>query len=151
MTLHVSINSLEWKESLSNLILDNISQPVFWLGSEIPISIISVSLPSIFSFLRRAYQDGIRALVYRHPHGSRSKLIDSYPTRTDMSRARPDEDMTEMGIAARRSGRANPFTAPSAQSHVIASPDPSYSPWPRGYDTDSRAAGIHVRRDIDIE
>ncbi|KAL4906218.1 hypothetical protein BDW74DRAFT_177237 [Aspergillus multicolor] len=62
----------------------NAVTPIFWHGSEIPIAVISVSLPSIFLLVRRAFAHGAPSVFNRKHFPSSSRLNDSQVERPDL-------------------------------------------------------------------
>ncbi|KAL6229407.1 hypothetical protein BDW75DRAFT_235227 [Aspergillus navahoensis] len=62
--------------------------PIFWHGSEIPISVISVSLPSIFLLARRGFAHGVKS-IFSIKHMPSSIWVDgSQVERADLRPAR---------------------------------------------------------------
>ncbi|KAH7371737.1 hypothetical protein BKA66DRAFT_572706 [Pyrenochaeta sp. MPI-SDFR-AT-0127] len=55
--------------------------PLYWLGAETPITILSVSLPSVFFLFRRARQHGAASLFSSRVSGSRIPLQDGVSDR----------------------------------------------------------------------
>jgi hypothetical protein len=68
-----------------------IATPVLWLGSEIAISVTSISLPSILFLAQRAYRQGPRSLFSSRAGGSASRLVDSRRAVSD-SASQDDRD-----------------------------------------------------------
>ncbi|RDW86502.1 uncharacterized protein DSM5745_03144 [Aspergillus mulundensis] len=74
-------------ETAENLALDPTYKsvtPIFWHGSEIPIAVINVSLPSIFLLVRRAFAHGVPSVFTVKHFPSSARVNDSQLERADL-------------------------------------------------------------------
>lgn len=121
--------------------IDRVSTPILWLGSEIAISIISVSLPSIFFLAQRAYRDGAWSLLSTRSHHSKTGISSN-------NRPFHDEDGDELVGRSTDSfhkhpeilSNANPYLTQTKATAQFAGTEESIE--------HTQHAGIHVRRDV---
>lgn len=122
-----------------------ISTPVLWLGSEIAISVISVSLPSLLFIAQRAYRDGAWSLISTRPRGSTSKLISGRGYSVNSQIPSQDGDETELSPP----GEGDNGLSTGTESHVSVSRTASPVRWDSDRRTEAMTQSrIHVRSDV---
>ncbi|KAK1147218.1 hypothetical protein N8T08_001957 [Aspergillus melleus] len=125
-------------------------QPVYWLLSEIAISVVSVCLPSIFVFSRRIHHEGFRSVMGQSfPPHPKSRIADSDIGRSYFSRMGRDEE-TELDTKSLDRPQKCSFTTTSAESTVSAHRASPQPPLPGENFLQPPNMGIVVRRDITI-
>lgn len=114
-----------------------------WLGSEIAISVTSVSLPSLLFLAQRAYREGMRSLITTRPHRSTSRLMDSYGS-ANKDTSRDDADSERQGHSLEYVKKIS--GASDSNFRVTAIRNDSNA----DKATDAINSGIHVRNEFSI-
>lgn len=125
-----------------------IATPVLWLGSEIAISIVSVSLPSLFFLGKHAHRHGARALF------SRSISIPS--SRTTKSHHRINEEDSNELFTRSADSYHDAHVVPTAENPNTVLHSPYTSTTARFDDTNDSMdtippSGIFVRNDVSVK
>lgn len=120
---------------------DKVSTPILWLGSEIAISIISVSLPSIFFLAQHAHRNGIGALITTQSYLSRSRLPSSHNRfHRDDSAELVSQSLESLHSSTRNISNANPYLTSTKTTAQFGGTDVSIE--------HTQHSGIYVRNDI---
>ncbi len=130
----------------------NTVTPIFWLACEVPISVTSVSLPSIFFLVRRGYREGLSSLIRTHPRGSRARLHGLSPHDTEASSRRLQDVPIELGMHSSDSTRKMAFLGSEQNYHAEASKGSSYheSLIEESGKSSGSGSGIHVKNEVEI-
>ena len=117
-----------------------------WLGSEIGISVTSVSLPSLLFLIQRAIRDGAWSLISTRGGGSRSRLVN--PTGSRSHPYTRDDNSTELDKPSFEFSTVTMPGEPSSNSYVTAVEGARQTePGADGFEH-PQATGIYVRNDI---
>ncbi|KAF3061499.1 hypothetical protein GL218_03013 [Daldinia childiae] len=118
-----------------------ISTPILWLGSEIAISIISVSLPSIFFLGQRVYRHGASSLLSTNSPHSKTGLSSNH-------RPFHDEDGDELVRRSTDSLHKHPESLSDANPYLTQTKATAQFTGTEESIEHTQHAGIHVRHDV---